>query len=339
MTLLGLLVAFHAFVAWAPFEFDPPARVDNAVTVTSEGALEISGRRAIAHAASPAAEGAAPPGEVTINMEVEPADGDQRGPARLLAWSGSHRDANLMIGQWQDDLIVRIREADSNRLGRPALVVEDAFERGEPLAIEVALTDEHARVSVDGHEPVERSRPADGFETWDLSHGLALGDERRAPRVWHGRIEVAHVQVDGVTTDLLADGVLTIPERVWYVPARVVEMLEVPPESAQLRSVLHFVGFVPVGWLLVGLVSPGVRLRRVALLALAFTVLLQLGKTSIEPRHPSFLDMGAHVGGATFGATFALWASDLRMWLRERGAAFAAYAVRVVSKRRRSGRA
>ena len=303
--LLAGVLAFHALVAWVPFEPDPPARLDNAASLQGD-TLRIDGRRAVARSV----EGLPGVGPETRHLEVEltaePASADPHGPARILSIAASDRVANLMIGQEHGDLIVRVRGPDTTRQGRPALVVDDAFGPGNPTAIRVRVTPERATVAVDGRVAVSEERGPEALAAWDPGQGLWLGDGPGVPRPWQGRLTDVALTVDGERVDYLDPAVLDVPARVWYVPERVVGLARIPDAAARARSLLHLVGFVPVGALLAVVLGRRAALARVGVLALAASVVLQLGKTSIAGRHPSLLDVGAHLLGALLGSWLVL---------------------------------
>ena len=305
MTLLVGLLAFHTLVAWVPFEPDPPRRVDNAASLR-EGTLTVDGRRAVAR--SPEGQPGVGPdnGRAEVVLTVTPAREDQRGPARIASIAASDRRANLMIGQERADLIVRVRRPGTNAQGRPALVVEDAFEAGRPTDIRVRATAEGVRVDVDGATAAAAEESGGVLGSWEPSQRLWLGDDPRVPRTWHGTISEAVVTVDGARVDYLDDGALEVPERTWYVPERIVGLARVPDAAAGARSLLHLLGFVPVGILLALLQGHRATLARSAAFAACWSVVLQLGKTSIAGRHPSLLDVAAHLTGALLGSWLVL---------------------------------
>lgn len=309
LALLAVLLAFHTFVAWAPFEPDPPRRVDNAASLRDD-VLNVDGRRAVARSAE-GQPGIGPESRlVDVEVTATPARDDQRGPARILAVAQSDRRANLMVGQEQADLIVRVRRPGANAHGRPALVVDDALEAGRATAIRVRVTPEGVSVDVDGTAAATARDGPDLLAEWDPSHRLWLGDDPRVPRAWHGTISEAVVTVDGGRVDYLDDGVLDVPERTWYVPERIIGLSRLPDATASTRSLLHLIGFVPVGVVLALLQRQRATLVRSAALALCWSVALQLGKTSIAGRHPSLLDIAAHAIGALLGSWLVLRRAD-----------------------------
>ena len=317
----GLLVAwilFQVVVAWYPFELDPPRLVDNAVSSAADGSLRIAGDHVRAVGVLP---GPAPdswePARFHVDLLVQPATAAQSGPARILAVSEDTIRHNLMVGQDGADLVVRVRRPGSDPLGRPAFTVPDVFAGADPVAVQVTVGEPEITVLVDGE--LRDSAPLDGnpFATWDPAYPLSLGDEPQGGRVWNGQIFRATVTAGGDTVDYLAPRNLERPQRIWYLPDHVQESLGLPSPSAARRSILHLGSLAVLGVLAVAYYGPALRPRSLAVPVLTGSLLVQVGKLLIAGRHPSLLDVGAHVVGAVVGAAAA--ARVVRSgWLRGR---------------------
>ena len=315
-----LAMFVHATIAWYPFEFDPPRRVDNGVTRLDDGGLAFAGDHVHAQAHAPTRLAEDPSATVaTLDLEVQTGRTDQRGPARIFALSRDTTHANLVVAQDGSDLVVRVRRDASDTHGRPALRAPGVFADDEPIQVRVAITESAVELLASGHEPVVASTGGAAVTTWDPAHRVALGDDPGGDRTWHGAITAATLTVGDEQTDYLAPGTLDIPGQVWDVPERLHESLGVSSSSAAWRSPLHLLAFVPVGMLLVAVREHAPRLRRVAGDAALIGLLLQAGKIVAGWRHPSLLTVGAQVLGAVAGV--ALLELARRRVARHRGGA------------------
>lgn len=300
-------------VAWLPFRLDPPGRVAVEVDRAEDGALALAGRRVVARGLPPwAGAGVRAVESVTVELAVRPADPRQRGPARILTVSDGYTDANLMIGQHGDDLVVRVRRPGSSPAGLPPLVVRDVFAAGGWRQVAVAVDGAAVGVGVDGFPGRRLEVDGPPMRAWDGSYPVLIGDERPGGRVWHGEVRRARVTADGRTVDYLAPGALEVPEEAWYVPSRLREAAALPGGSGLRRSLLHLVAFVPVGALLAAAGRrPGVAAAVGA--AAAFGLMLQLGKVAFDGRHPSALTVAAQVAGALAGSALLLYLRRRRL--------------------------
>jgi hypothetical protein len=294
----GLIVAWalvHVVIAWYPFEFEPPRYVQNSAVVVDEGLLFL-GDRAVATAERPSDWDALETLRVEVTARTELAE--QVGPARILTVARDHRRANLMIGQYGPDLVVRVRRASSDRLGRPELHVPDVFAEPTWQRIRVDV-DQAVRVRVNGDVQVEEL-PAAPFPLWSGDYPISLGDERTGDRAWQGQIREARVVVNGDAHDLVPAGALDIPDEVWFVPSRLYDTLERPDRRSVLRSLLHLLAFVPAG-VLIAVAAHRPSAWRVVLWTGAFALLLQVVKIVIAGRHPSVLVVVTQPLGAIAG--------------------------------------
>ena len=131
-------------------------------------------------------------GEYSIEAWVAPANVTQEGPARIVSYSGSTTERNLMLGQtlYNYDLLNRSRDSDGN--GDPALSTADGDE-----VLQATL--QHVVASFD---PVNGRRlhvngelvAADGASTslagWESNYALVLGNEVSGDRPWAGSMRL-----------------------------------------------------------------------------------------------------------------------------------------------------
>ena len=307
LALLIVWLAVQIVIAWAPFRLDLPRPVNNGAEFLEDDVLVFSGNHARAVTDPPLPWNQAR--DLTVNLTVRSGHRDQYGPARILTVSRDHLNANLMIGQEGDALIVRVRRSGSDDLGRPAIVVSRVFEYPEWQRIRVQV-DDSVRVTVHGESTVKEVLGENPFNTWDALYQVALGDELTGNRSWQGVIRNARISTGGDARDLLAPGALEVPTTFLYVPARVRDAVRLPDPPAILRSVLHLMAWIPAGALLAVRLEVHRRMLRVGVFAVGFALLLQLGKVAIEGRHPSLLVVATQTAGALGGVLVAglvLW--------------------------------
>lgn len=300
VALLVAAVLAQGVAAWFPFTLDPPRVEDNAARQLPDGSLRF--RDAAARAL------AAPPGtldadaqRVHVHLVAVPSTTDQHGPARLVSLAENHRNADLMIGQERDRLVVRVQRRASDALGRPALEVPDVFRAGRPVELDVAVRGERLDVVVDGRPVARQALGPEPLRTWDLRFPVAFGDDPGGGRIWHGTLTAAAMTVDGERVEYTAPGAVATPEEaIWVLPDQMRAVLDAPDAGQRRRALLHLGAFVAIGGL-ARMVSSW-RLWRLAGATLLLSLVLQAGKSVIEGRHPSLIDVAAHVLGVLLGA-------------------------------------
>lgn len=235
-------------------------------------------------------------GPVVVGLQVHD-DGPQGGPARILTLSAGIRDIDLMIGQQDQSLVVRVRRSGSTAAGRPAIVVDDVLD-GASHAIEVRLTSTTAEVAVDG---MARGR-VEGIGAdsgWDPDHRLLLGNEHGGSRSWRGRLATATLTTPTGRLDLVEASV--VPDHLWILPDRWTG--ETPwsapfnPTASQLVQAIVFtaVGALAIAafrdrpwWVVWGSCA-------------SFSLLLLAAKFLAAGRHPSLADLVVEVSAAGIG--------------------------------------
>jgi hypothetical protein len=297
--LLALLLVVHVVVAFAPFRFDPPRSVSNGATL-DDGFLAVTGP-AEAHTDDP------PPwldavrhGEdLAVALEVRAADAVQDGPARILTVEADYTNADLVIGQDGDDLVVRVRRPGSQASGDPPILVRDVFASGGWHRIEVASDGGELTIAVDDGEPVIVEIGSDGLGRWNTAYDLALGDSVIGNRTWEGEMREVRAGTGGATVDYLSPGALEIPDDVWYSPSRLDDVIGV--DSGLPIALAHFLSFLPVGALVAALCTRR-RVLKGLLWSAAFAFFLQVGKVFFDTRHPALVDFVVEVAGGAVGA-------------------------------------
>lgn len=285
-------------IAWAPFRLDGVRSVRNGASLSPGGVITFAGshERAVADPPVPWNEATS----ITVDLDVRTVQENQEGPARILTVARDHRSSNLVIGQDGDDLIFRVRHDNDGQTERADLRDPDLLSEPAWHHLRVVVNDSF-RVTVNGHVVESRELSTSALRTWEPGYRISLGDEVSGSRAWKGQIRTAQLSVDGRTHDLLAPGVLDIPDRFLYVPPRLRDALSAPNPSALGQGMLHLLAWVPAG-LLVGIRLPEPRpWLRLAAQAGGVAVLLQAGKIAIEGRHPSPIVTLMQVSGALLG--------------------------------------
>jgi hypothetical protein len=299
----GLL--FVALVAaWAPFRFEAPVWRRDGPTRTA-GALHFDGRAVLASdvAVRPVIAEAKQDDRLRVQLDARSASPDQSGPARLLAISESVYSADVMVGQDEADLVVRLRRPDSGPDGEPAFRVDGVFADEQWHAIDLDITPSSIALWVDGVAVV--SQPAvRALAAWDEAHTVSLGDEASGDRGWRGDIRGARLSSDDDTVDLVAVSALHAPDDL-VVSDRVRLLGQLAPQDPPLWNITRV-----AGWAVIGFVARPRRARsRLALLL--FPLALTLGKVFFAGRDPRLSDVVLSVVGLVIGAGLATLAARL----------------------------
>ncbi len=158
----------------------------------SDGLTVRSG--AIIHSAVPASklfEACRRSGEVSLEAWIDPANGKQSGPARIVSFSKDTSRRNLTLGQSEQEIEVRLRTTESSDNGLPS--VASGSLSLAPKLTHVVFTrqrDGQARIYLDGELASEKSLPG-LLRAWDPAYRLALSDEfapggKSGGRAWEG---------------------------------------------------------------------------------------------------------------------------------------------------------
>jgi hypothetical protein len=297
--LAVVCVAVLVAEAWFPFRLELPVWRPSAPDRTAEGvAFGGNGEILASEEGMGWVAEAAGSGRLQVQLEARTGDADQLGPARLLAVSQDHFQADLMVGQEGDDLVVRVRRPGSDPSGEPPFRVAEVFADDRWRALAVTVSDGRVIVAVDGVTQVDESTGPHPLTGWDQSYRVSLGDDIGGERAWQGRLRRAEVDSgDGPTVDLLADGMLETPGG-WELRGRVAGLRSAWSDDPLLLSLLRVLVFVPVGAALRRL------LRRPLSAAVAVTsvaLVLNVGKAFIAGRHPSLVDLALSALGGWAG--------------------------------------
>jgi len=115
MLVLFLLATTYPFT-WLT---NSAVRTDGSAVFPAPGILRT---------AEPFAEFADLTDGLSVALDAKPFLTHQFGPARLLSIGFDHHHGNLILGQQNRDLVVRVRRAGSSEIGTPAYVASNVFQ-------------------------------------------------------------------------------------------------------------------------------------------------------------------------------------------------------------------
>jgi hypothetical protein len=180
--LLGLLYPFEPRaprrtqandVRWARDEdgIDLPAE---GILRTARGAEEL-GRALVAGDA------------FSLEVWLRPRSTDQLELARIVTYSFDTGLSNFTLGQYRRTLMWRLRTSGTDRKGRPALKVFEAFARERTTHVVVTCDRQGTAIFVDGVRRLA-APPTGSLRAWRTSFPLAVGNEPSGDRPWQGRM-------------------------------------------------------------------------------------------------------------------------------------------------------
>jgi hypothetical protein len=313
---LGFAVAALAFVAYFPFDWDPPHIVRNDVTRTREGNLRFGERNNARSDGAPEWLGAAQKaGHLTIDLEALPDFPQREAPVSIMMLAQDFWHTSFAIGQDDANLVLWLRRPGSTDNGDPPFVIPEVFRPNHWSRVQVHITGTRLTVIVDGKVRLDESLPPGTLASWRGGQ-LALGDEVHGGKGWAGEIRRAEVTTAGTSIDYVRAQELRVPASFFYHPDHVAPF---PPPTARewLALGLHLLSFIVVGLLIVWARRPPVGVLSATILAFGLAALLAVGKFVFYGRHTTVGDLLAQSLGALIGAMLGWWS------LRERGRSLA----------------
>jgi VanZ family protein len=302
-----LTIAALMILAYFPFDWNPPHTVRNDVTRTSQGDLRFGEHNAARSAGSPEWLSAAQSAErLTIDVEARPQFPQRHTPASIMMLARDFWHTSFAIGQDDTSLALWVRRTGSNDNGDPPFTVPDAFRPNHWTRVQVGIVGIRLTVIVDGKVRLHENLPSGTLSTWS-SGRIALGDEVHGGNGWSGEIRRAEVTTDGDSIDYVRPGALLVPPSYFYFPDHVTPF---PPPAASewFILVLHFLSFIPVGFLLIWISRPALRVPTATITAFGLAVALALGKFLFDGRHTSAADLVVQLAGGLIGAMLGHWA-------------------------------
>lgn len=126
---------------------------------------------------------------MAIEVWIQPADNQQRGPARILSYSINPYLRNFTLAQQKADLQVRLRTERTNLNGtNQMLTVHNVFSQAKPIHLIVSYDFKVQNVFVDGSLKANSPMPGGHFKNWNPDYRLILGNEATGNRPWSGTI-------------------------------------------------------------------------------------------------------------------------------------------------------
>jgi hypothetical protein len=230
----------------------------------------------------------------------------QSGPARIFTVSADPYFRNLTVAQEFHDLIVRLRTPSTTDNGLPPYIVPDVFVTYDWHEMEVSIKENELNLTLNGLSLEPVSLPQKPLQNWDPGYRTALGNELTWDRAWLGEISEAKMSVGSHEIDLLRAATMELPAGFWagrkwqlIHPRSFFSLYRYPADV-----LFNFLGFVPVGFLLVMVRSRPRIVGAVCVIALA-SLCVELAQLCFVGRYPSALDWIMNVAGGGVGAWLA----------------------------------
>ncbi|MCA9200624.1 MAG: DUF1549 domain-containing protein, partial [Planctomycetales bacterium] len=191
------LVAFYSFVE--------PANETIANESNASAALRIHSPQAIQHHdgglavhASASIVTDSPPQELmaaiknsnafSVEVWLQPADLQQKGPARIFTISDGPSARNLTLGQDGDRFDVRLRTTSTDQNGMPSLASQsNAVSTERTHVVFVHDAQGHSALYINGQENASKHQPG-SLENWDQRFRMAVANEVSGDRPWRGHL-------------------------------------------------------------------------------------------------------------------------------------------------------
>jgi len=290
--------------AYFPFHWDPPRVVSNDVTRSAVGSLRFGEMNRARTSGTPAwLADARNSGIVQIQLDVAPVSSQVHSPASIMMLASDFWHTDFAIAQNHSDLLLWLRRPGSDANGGPPFVVGDALQSETWNRVIVSMHGDEILIDVNGSRRLTEQLPADALRVWGPGR-VALGDEVHGGVAWQGEIRRAEVRTSGHAVDYTRPGALSIPSRYLYFPDHVAPF---PPLNRRewVTLLLHFLSFIPVGFLIAWTRRPPVRPIPATLLAVAIALVLAAGKFLFHGRHTEAGDLMVQTAGALLGALLA----------------------------------
>jgi hypothetical protein len=301
---LVAVVLVLVVIAYYPFAWSPPRKVDNGVTRNADGSLQFGDMNYARTLDTPRwVPEARESSTIRIQLEVNPQSGHEQASMLMLATDYSHGD--FSIQQYDSYLLVWLRRPGSDITGHPPIAVAEALQPQRWNRVDLTLVRGDLTIAVEGTPRLTQHLSPDALHSWGAGQ-IALGDEVQGGDPWRGQIRVARVRTAGYDIDYVRPGALAIPRSFVYLPDHLEPF---PPVSwAQwLRTFLDMLSFIPLGFLIVVSRRPLGRPLSATLPVAALALVLAAGKVLFEGRHTSVAVVVLQIVGGIVGALLASW--------------------------------
>ena len=147
---------------------------------------------------------------LTLALWLQTEDLNQTGPARILSYSINTALRNFTVGQWRDQLVVRLRTTKTNLNGTsPQLIIADTFNSKSFQYLVITYNLSEQRVYINGEQKARSDVLKGNFSNWDPSCKLVIGNEVTGNRPWRGKIYYVAVFNRPLTGDEIRQNYLT----------------------------------------------------------------------------------------------------------------------------------
>lgn len=323
--LLMLLLAAFFCAAFYPFKWQvwSPRSYHNGAQIDSEG-LHFR-TQGIARTLHPPKwlTAVRTSSTLSILLSVKSNERRQYGPARIFTVSLNPSRRNITVAQSGSDLVIRLRTIHGSLNGTPEYVIRGVFHDTEWRKLSINIIDNTMTVTIDDSVADTILLSSNSLSNWSEEYYLALGNELLGERSWLGSIKKVEIIVDGKHIDYLLPGALATPEAIDIPDTyRDLPRIQIVPFSMQhARSVkssitdwvVNFLGFIPLGFLLMQILD---RSRAASVVMICFLVSLSLecGQIFLSSRISSTDDLILNSFGGFIGVVISR-----RMPLRKLG--------------------
>jgi hypothetical protein len=192
LLILGTIAVYGALLLW-PFHWNGASFGNGAEAVPGGGVRFESPGIALAKEPLDWLEHAASTETLSLSLRFRSDVARQTGPARIISLSKDAFERDLTVAQDRRDLVLRIRLPGTDRNGLvdnlPVARVRDVFPTPGFVDLTMSIEPGTLRLTLDGEQILEDSLPPSALDGWDLSYGLALGNELTYDRPWIGEIQ------------------------------------------------------------------------------------------------------------------------------------------------------
>jgi hypothetical protein len=305
--MLLLLLAALACISYYPFQWNPPRYVNNGATRAEDGTLHFGDENLARSSGTPSwFSEAVRTSSLDLLLVAKPASRQSRVTAAIMMLARSDGQTNFALAQSGTSLLVWFRREGSDSNGAPALLVRDVFMPDVWANIRLVISPEALEIATNGNARLVARMPARSLHTWDPSSRIVLGNEVYGGGAWNGEIRRAVAATPNHYVDYVAPGALVLPKRFFnlyehWQPSWPLNGIDV------LLDFLRAIAFLAVGALCLGTRRRCDSFIAAALMAVAASMLLLLGKLVFSGRHVAVGDFIAEVFGALVGVMAARW--------------------------------
>jgi VanZ family protein len=124
--------------------------------------------------------------QFTVFLSLVSSQFSTNGYARILTYSIGEDEMNLMVGQWENGLVFKVRSA--NRLHPIHFETSDIFKNGKKCDLTIVFNGDKLILYKDGKKRNVRKTGPLNFSGWNGSYPLVIGSEADGKFPWAGQI-------------------------------------------------------------------------------------------------------------------------------------------------------